>query len=165
MSRWKPGTMQKTDAGRTEKDNKFAHLRVLEMKWVQHSLERAEYVDGDRLAVALREQAGKPVPPAVLDYLCRFLEGKISKPKGRKPVPIGEQRRTQMLVRYSYNRYLEWLKARKKRYGDLEGWSLIQGANWWQGPPHERAARMAARRWLYGAESWRHVHNLLSSSK
>lgn len=157
--------MQKTDTGQTEKDSKFAHLRVLEMKGVQHSLERGEYVDGGRLATAIREQAGKPIPPDVLDYLCRFLEGKVSKPKGRKPVPISEQHRTRMLLRYSYNRYLDWLKARKKRYGHLEGWSFIKEASWWQGPPNERAARMAAHRWLYGAESWRHVHNLLSSSK
>ena len=157
--------MQKTDTGQTETHSEFAHLRVFEMKWVQHSLERGKYVDGDRLAAALREQAGKPIPPAVLDYLCRFLEGKVSKPKGRKSVPLSEQHRTQMLVRYSYNRYLEWIKARKKRYGNLEGWSFIKEANWWQGPPHERAARMAARRWLHGAESWRSVHNLLSSSK
>lgn len=143
----------------------FAHLRELAMCKVESFLDRGRYVDGADLAAALREQAGKPIPPKVLDHLCRYLEGKVAKPRGRKAVPGAEKHWRLMFVRHHYRRNLSWLQARKKRYGGLDGWPSIQQADWWQGPPNERAARMAARRWLYGAESWRRVHNLISSRK
>ncbi len=154
----------KNPTGQTGAD-RFAHLRVFAMRNVEFFLDRGRYVDGADLAAALREQAGKPIPPKVLDHLCRHLEGKVTKPKGRKAIPGAEEQRRLMFIRYHYRRYLAWLQARKKRYGGLDGWPSIQQADWWQGPPNERAARMAAHRWLYGAESWRSVHNLVSSRK
>lgn len=143
----------------------FAHLREFAMNKVEVFLDRGRYVDGPDLAAALREQAGKPIPPKVLDHLCRYLEGKVTKPKGRKAIPGAEAHRRLMFTRYYYQRQLAWLQARKKRYGGLNGWPSIQQADWWQGPPNECAARMTAHRWLYGAESWRSVHNLISSRK
>lgn len=157
--------MAKNDKVPDVKGDRLFHVRVLEMHRVEAALHRGDYVDGPGLAAALRQLDGKPVPPNVLEYLCRYLEGKITKPRGRKPIPIAEQRRQQMLVRYSYRRYYAWLKEREKRYGRLDGWPLIRTASWWQGPPHERAARMAAHRWSYGAESWRSVNNRVSSQK
>jgi len=144
---------------------RFAHLDELHLGGIERRIAAGEYVDGVELAEALRKHGSRPIPAAVLDYLCRYLEGDIAKPRGRKPVPTVEQRRQQMLVRYSYRRYLAWLKGRKMRYGHLDGWPRIRAASWWQGPPHERAARMAAHRWSYGDDSWRSVHNLLSSRK
>lgn len=153
-----------SEQGRTD-DGSFALLRKLDMHKVEFFLDRGDYVDGADLAAALREQSGKPVPPKVLDYLCRYLGGKVSKPKGRNATPKTERLRLQMIIRHDYLRYLAWLRKRKKRYGQLDGWSVIRQASWWQGPPNERAARMTACSWSYGAESWRTVQNLVSSRK
>ena len=65
----------------------FSHIRVKKMRMVKHFLDRGDYVEGADLAAALREQDGKPVPPQVLDYLCRYLEGNVTKPRGRKAIP------------------------------------------------------------------------------
>ena len=146
-------------------DDKFAYLRVFAMRKVEFFLDRGRHVDGADLVAALREQAGEPIPPKVLDHLCRHLEGKVTKPKGRKAIPGAEEHRRLMFIRHHYRRDLAWLQARKKRYGGLDGWPSIRQADWWRGPPNERAARMTAHRWLYGAESWRSVHNLVSSRK
>ena len=94
---------------------------------------------------------------------CSYLEGEITAPRGRKPMVIADHRLRQMILRHYYKRYLGWLKRRKARYGCLDGWSPMRQADWWQGPPNERAARMVAHRWLSGVESWRRVHNVISS--
>ena len=140
-------------------------IRVLHMDRVHLMLERGEYVDGELLAEALRDHGDQPVPPDVLNYLCRFLEGKAKKPRGRKPIPEFHVRWKQMKMKAHYERYLEWLQARKKRLGHLNGWPRIREADFWQGPPNEIAARMVARRYLDGTESWRDVQNKISSRK
>lgn len=132
---------------------------------VQEMIVRGEYVDGKRLANALRNRDGQPIPQDVLDYLCRFLEGKIETPKGRKPVPAYYKAQLAMIRRGFYERNLQWLQARKKRYGHLNGWGCLQGADYWQGPTHEIAARMVAKRFFYGATTWRSILNQISSQK
>lgn len=147
------------------KTHDFSHLRVLHMRVVQGLLDQGKYVDGTKLAAALRQEAGKPVPPQVLDYLCRYLEGDVAKPKGRKPQPASDKRWRDAVVRYQYRRFLTWLQGREARYGHLEGWPRIRGAEWWQGPPNERAARIVAHGWWYGVGSWRTVQRIASSQK
>lgn len=144
--------------------NKF-DICVLWMEIVQSELENGEYVDGKRLADALQDNRDEPVPPEVLDYLCQFLEGQVKKPRGRKKIPPSVVRYYNMILRGFYDRYLEWLTVRKKRYGHLQGWAPVRDADFWQGPPNEKAARMVARKFSYGAESWRTVHNRISSQK
>jgi len=141
------------------------NIEILWMKRVQEMIARGEYVDGEWLADALPNSGGQPIPKDVLDYLCRFLEGKIETPKGRKPVPAFHKAQMTMIMRYHYERYLQWLRARKKLYGHLDGWTCIQNADYWQGPPNEIAARMVAKRFFYGAECWRSVLNQISSQK
>jgi hypothetical protein len=150
---------------KSKKARRFAYLDEMHLGGIERRVAAGEYVDAAELAEALRKHGSRPIPSAVLDYLCRCLEGKIGKPRGRTPKPIAEQNRRQMLIRYSYRRYYAWLKERKKRYGRLDGWPLIRAASWWQGPPHERAARMAAHRWFHGDDSWRSVNNRVSSQK
>jgi hypothetical protein len=157
--------MAKRSKSTKTNESLFAHIRVLAMRRAEVELERDAYVDSAVLAAALRETEGSPLPPKILDYLCCLLEGKVSKPKGRRPLPVAFERRQTMLMRHHYERYRTWLQARKKRYGHLNGWSCIRDAAWWQGPPHERAARMVADRWSYGTESWRTVRNRISSRK
>jgi len=57
-------------------------IEILWMKRVQEKVARGEYVDGEWLANALRNGDEHPISKGVLDYLCRFLDGKIEAPKG-----------------------------------------------------------------------------------
>lgn len=141
------------------------NIDIFWMERVQEMIARGEYVDGEWLANALRNSGGQPIPKDVLDYLCQFLEGKIETPKGRKPTPAVHKAQMTMIMRYHYKRNLQWLRARKKRYGQLDGWTCIQNADYWLGPPNEIAARMVAKRLSNGAESWRSILNQISSQK
>ena len=146
-------------------DHKFAYLDELHLVGIENRVAKGEYVSAGELAAALRKHGLRPIPSCVLEYLCRLLEGKVTKPKGRKALPKLEKRRRRMILRHFYRRHLTWLQNRKARYGHLDGWSRIRQASWWQGPPNERAARMVAQRFGYGAESWRTVRNDVSSQK
>ena len=137
----------------------FSYLRELEMKGVELALKRGDYVDEKWLVKALRANAGKPIPEAVLDYLCRFLEGAIDRPMGRKPVSKLERDRFNGIIAGHYRRYGEYLTGRKQRYGHHAGWTKSEYA------PAEMAARLVARYYYYGEESWRTVQNIASSSK
>ncbi len=125
---------------------------------------RESYIPPELLAQALRLNPGVPLPPAIHDYLCDFLEGKVRAPRGRpadteKP---GSQI-NKILIPLTYARYYTWLKKRERSMC-LRGWTLIRGADWWQGPPNVRAARMTRRR-LSLAMDWRRVQNIVSESK
>ena len=132
---------------------------------LERTIERDGFVADEELAETLRRHRGEPIPDKVLDYLCARLEGTIKKPRGRKRVgPIGEIRVA--VARLYYKRYLMWLQRRKRRC-DLEGWPRIKKADWWDRPPHERAARMTAHklRRIWPNVSYRHIQNLASSKK
>lgn len=124
---------------------------------------RRAYIPPEQIARALRKNPGVPLPPEIHDYLCNFLEGKIQTPAGR-PVdiekPLSQIKKT--LIPPTYARYLAWLKRRRRSMG-LEGWTLIRAADWWHGPPNERAARMTGRR-LRLAMDWRRVQNIVSEA-
>ena len=109
----------------------------------------------------MRENPGVPLPPEINDYLCDLLDGKIRTPSGRPrddDNPVRLLRKTLILA--TYERYHKWLKRRKRLLG-LKGWTLIQNADWWQGPPSERAARMTSRRWARQID-WRRIQNIVS---
>lgn len=135
-------------------------LDLLEMRLARAGGEKA-YIPGAELAKALRTSPEVPLPPRLHDYVCRYLEGAIRRPRGRRPNALREVI-GRSLVPYLYQRYLDWLQRRQGRLG-LDGWSCIREAPWWQGPPHERAARMVAQR-LPNVD-YRHILNLVSSSK
>src|SRR5690606_29786301 len=101
------------------------------------------YIPGADLAKALRASPGTPLPPKLHAYLCRYLEGSIQHPRGRRTNALEEACR-EVVVPDLYQHYLGWLQRREARLG-LDGWSCIRTAPWWQGSPHERAARMVAR--------------------
>ena len=107
---------------------------------LERRIRDGDYVSDLALAEALRANAGDPLPNLVLDYLCRRLEGKVRKPRGRKAGgPVFMLRNAYAAA--LYERYLTWLQRRERSLG-LKGWGSIREADWWQGPPHERAARM-----------------------
>ena len=125
---------------------------------------RRAHIPPEQIARALRENPGIALPPEIHDYLCDILEGRIRMPTGRPPdieKPLVHIKIT--LIPPTYARYLAWLRQRKRSMG-LKGWTLIQGANWWRGPPNERAARMTCHR-LRLAMDWRNVQNIVSKSR
>ncbi len=133
------------------------------IKRLKSSSKRRTYIPPELIAQALREKPGIPLPPDIHDYLCDFLEGKILAPGGRRAdseIPLSQIKKT--LIPPTYARYLAWLKRRRRSMG-LEGWKPIRDADWWQGPPNERAARMTRRR-LALAMDWRRVQNIVSEA-
>ncbi len=132
-------------------------------KRLKSSSKRRAYIPPEQIARALRENPGIPLPPEIHDYLCDFLEGKVLAPAGRRAdieKPLAQIRKT--LIPPTYARYLAWLR-RRKRSMELEGWKQIREADWWYGPPNERAARMTCRR-LRLAMEWRTVQNIASEA-
>lgn len=130
---------------------------------LKSSSNRRAYIPPEQIARALRRNAGVPLPPALHDYLCDFLEGKIKAPAGR-PSDAEDIMKLfrKVLVPLEYKRYLAWLQKRKRSIG-LEGWTLIRNADWWRGPPNERAARMTCRRSGLAVD-WRRVQNIVSEA-
>lgn len=141
----------------------FSWLNEYHLGGIEQKLKAGKYVDGEELARALHLHGQRPIPQPVLDYLCALLKGKVKKPKGRPARPNLLTRQQNMIIRWSYRRNFAWLRARKKSYGHLDGWPALQGTNFWKGPASEKAARMTAARFGYGAESWRSVLNINSS--
>ena len=132
-------------------------------KRLKSSSKRRAYIPPEQIARAIRENPGIPLPPEIQDYLCDFLEGKIRAPAGRRPDienPLSQIKKT--LILPTYARYLAWLRRRRRSMG-LEGWKLIREADWWRGPPNQRAARMTRRR-LGLAMDWHRVQNIVSEA-
>ena len=133
---------------------------------------RRAYIPPEQIARALRNNPGIPLPPEIHDYLCDFLEGKIPAPAGRRAdieKPLAQIKKA--LIPPTYARYLAWLKKRMRPKGrkrgerlvELKGWETIREADWWRGPPSERAARMTCRH-LGLAIDWRRVQNIVSEA-
>lgn len=100
------------------------------------------WVETDTLMAALIDNAREPMPPSVVSYLRLRLNREARKRRGRGRFgrsPVKALRNH--LISTNFERYEAWLVSRKDRLG-LEGWSGIRGADWWQGPPSERAARI-----------------------
>lgn len=151
-----------TDKGVAER---FSHLDDLHLGGIERDLKAGKYVEPEALVALLRKHGSRPIPPIVLDYVCRMLEGRVRQPPGIKAFPKIYKNELHMVIRVVYGRNLSWLQARKERYGHLEGWSRIKGADFWKGTPGERAARMAAHRYYRGVNSWRAVQNIAGSRK
>ncbi len=133
-------------------------------KRLESSSKRRTYVPPEQIARALRENPGVPLPPAIHDYLCDLLEGKVRAHGGRladinKPLVHLKK----ILIPIFYARYLAWLRRRRRSMG-LEGWKTIREADWWQGPPNERAARMTGHLWARTID-WHTVQDIVSKSK
>ncbi len=133
-------------------------------KRLKSSSKRRAYIPPEQIARALRKNPGVPLPSEIHDYLCDFLEGTIQAPAGRPADfedPLSQIKKT--LIPPTYARYLAWLRQRKRSVG-LRGWKCIRDADWWDGPPNERAARMTCRYWRLTMD-WRRVQNIVSEAK
>ncbi|MBA4228649.1 MAG: hypothetical protein C0456_18750 [Hyphomonas sp.] len=119
----------------------------------------AAWIETDILIGALRDNAREPIPDAFIDYLMRRLEGEVRKQRGRgRTAQSSTVALRNLLISSRFERYERWLTARKTRSG-LKGWSAVRTAEWWQGPPSERAARMAQRRSGLNV-SWRRIQDI-----
>lgn len=136
--------------------NRFADMEVDYLTGLEKRITAGVYIDGPEIAERLRGHGSRPIPDTVLDYLCRYLEGTIDKPKGRKPLPKLERRRLDMIIGGLYRRYFETLMERKRRCGHHAGWTNLEY------PPGEMAARLVARYYYYGEDSWHTVQNIAS---
>lgn len=135
------------------------NIEILPYSLTRHLLDRGDYVDGTTLAKELEENRDEVIPPDILDYLCCFLRGEVGPPRGRPPQDRHIKWLRESVIRYHYRRIVPYLTYRKRRYGKPAGWLKRRGT------PAELAARLVAKRWHYGEESWRTVQNIASSQK
>ena len=114
------------------------------------------------LADILEHNTDKPLPPWFSALIMDALRGTLKQKRGPKQGALLDRIRLGF-AQYFYQRHLAWLQNRQNVIG-LTGWPCIRHADWWQGPPHERAARMTQKR-FYRMRDWRTVLNLMSSQK
>jgi hypothetical protein len=120
----------------------------------QYKLSKGQVLSRAELAAILRTNPGEPLPPAIAEHMAEWLEGKVKEQRGRKPAGVADELRILWALSLR-DRYLKWLQARHRRCG-LTDHETIE---WWRGPPHERASRMAVRR-LRLNMTWQHLQNL-----
>ncbi len=119
----------------------------------------AAWIETDILIAALRDNAREPIPEAVIDCLRQRLEGEARKQRGRgRSANSSTVELRNLLISSRFERYEAWLTARRARLG-LNGWAAIRGTDWWQGPPSERAARMALRK-IGLNMTWRRIQDI-----
>lgn len=127
-------------------------------------LDPQAWVETDVLIAALRDNAREPLPDIVTSYLRRRLDGEARKRRGRgRFVNCPTKTLRDLLIATHYTRFEAWLSARDKKRG-LEGWSRVREADWWQGPPGERAARMVLRK-LELNLSWQRVRDIAGAGR
>ena len=142
------------DSSRSRRKFKF---EIDLMAWLEGRISTGDYIDSSELASLLRQHGSRPIPEPVLEYICGHLEGTIEKPKGRKPMPAVERQRLDTIISGLYQIYLDHLSERARRYGIPAGWTNLTYT------PAELAARLVARRFHYGEQSWRTVQNIAST--
>jgi len=112
------------------------------------------------LADILEANCEEQLPPWLIQTIVKSLRGELRQKPGRRNEGDILQIRFQ-IAKAKYPRYLKWLKKRKRVSG-LNGWPAVREKHWWQGPPHERAARIVTERWL-SQMGWRAFLNRISS--
>jgi len=103
---------------------------------------------------ALIAHSSEPIPPTVLSHI-RARLGKTHRDQSGRPSDAEKNPLKVEIIYQSFMRYKDWLQSRQKTQG-LIGWPQIRDADWWKGPPAERAARMVLRRWEFNME-WQSV--------
>jgi len=145
-----------TNDRKTSPGSRFAHINVDHLAGLAERIAAGEYIEGPELAEKLRGHGSRPIPEPILAHICRHLDGTVKKPKGRKPWSALDRSRHDMIIGGLYRRYLTYLKGRERRYGHHAGWTVGDYS------PGETAARLVARHFYYGEESWRSVQNIAS---
>ncbi len=115
------------------------------------------WIETRHLMAALERNAGRPIPALTLAHIGARLDGTAKKKRGRGRLTVNRVLRD-ILIAAAFERREDWLNARLEKHG-LIGWSAIRDAEFWHGPPSERAARMVQR----GMEvnvSWETIRNI-----
>jgi len=116
----------------------------------------------EQLAGILEANTDKPLPAWLIELAVKGLRGELKGRAGRPKQSVLSEIRFS-LAASKYLRILRRLQKREQTCG-LDGWSILREKDWWQGPPHERAARIVTARWLRHI-SWRTFLNRLSSQQ
>jgi len=134
-------------------DQKF---RIGSLALAQYKLSKGKVLSGAELAQILRTNPGVALPPAIAEHMADWFEGKVKERRGRKAAGVADELRILWALSLR-GRYLSWLQARRRGSGLTDHPTI----DWWRGPPHERASRMAVLR-LRLNRSWQHLENLAS---
>ena len=128
---------------------------------LERSMKAGQIPTAIELAAVLEANSNKPLPPWFAAILAKSFRGKLHKRRGRPKNSSFFAVANFAVAKAEYPRYLAWLQQRKRSCG-LVGWSAICKKHWWEGPPHERAARIVTARWLKHM-GWRAFLNKISS--
>lgn len=115
----------------------------------------ADWLRASEIMRVLEANLAEPLPPLLREHLMARLEGTAKKARGPQPE---SQRHRDLFIWASYYHTHRWLVRRRKSVG-LVGWSGIRNADWWRGPPAERAARMVQRH-LARMLTWKQVQEI-----
>ena len=130
-------------------------------RW-ERLVSEGELPTNQQLAEIVEANAGDPLPGWLIELVAKGLRDELKQRAGRpKQNAHSEMRFT--VAKFQYTRVLRWLQKREQTIG-LRGWPILRGQEWWQGPPHERAARIVTARWLRHIY-WKTFLNKLSSQK
>jgi hypothetical protein len=132
-------------------DNIYDHFDKNSFRFWEREIFKGHLPTSAELTELFKKNSGSPVP----DWLVPIVERRdeLRWRTGRPPKSVFNEMRIN-LATARYPRYLAWLRARHRRLG-LQGWPAIRNKDWWTGPPHERAARMALRRAELRYMTWR----------
>jgi hypothetical protein len=125
---------------------------------IQRKLERGEFVDGHELALTLRQNPDVALPDPIREYMIRWFEGKVKRPRGRKPRGSVKEIRD-ALAGVLYREYLAEFQREARSRNKRDGRSQKSSK-----PPHERAAE-EVRRELFPNHTAAYVLNLVSKQR
>jgi hypothetical protein len=127
---------------------------------LERSIAEGKIPTAAELANILDANSERPLPAWFLAILIKSLRGELPRRRGRPSETFLSETRFE-IAKWEYPRYKAWLQKRKGSSG-LNGWSAVRGHEWWDGAPHERAARIVTARWLKHM-TWRAFLNRVSS--
>ena len=135
---------------------------------VHGRIRRGNFPPPSVLADILECNRALPMPDWLFQHVCAQLRGDVKGKRGQKP-QTQWRRDLVALANWDYRRHLAWLKRRKKSIG-LKGWRVLQGKEWWQGSPHERALAIVHERCRRDFEEFKSIgrarfRNLISSGR
>lgn len=148
----------------TEESNPFRHIKALHFESAKKKIANGEYISAEELVHLIQTRDEVEVPQAILDYVCAHLVGDVEKPKGRPKFPDVYVNRRNMMIAAEYRKLLSRLQSGELSPDDIKIYGDEPAKNK-AFTPSERAARMVAKLFLYGEESWQRARNIASSQK
>ena len=129
---------------------------------LERRLAEGQIPSAEELAAVLEANSAAPLPAWFSALIVKSLRGELKKKRGRPKDAELLSFVYFQIATAKYQHYLPRLQKRERSVG-LKGWPAIRDKEWWSGPPHERAARMATARWLRHID-WKSFLNRVSSS-